>query len=110
MMDLKIFGFVLVATVVESFGDAIVRLGIGQSAWLPRSGYFMAGAALLFCYGLSLNLAPIEFHRVVGIYIATLVVVWQVVNRIVFRIAPEPPVLLGGALIVVGGLIISFWR
>jgi small multidrug resistance family-3 protein len=35
---------------------------------------------MLFDYGVSLNLAPIEFHRVVGMYIATLFVVWRIVN------------------------------
>src|SRR5580704_4926054 len=100
-MDVRIFLFLIVATSLETFGDAIVRIGIGQTAWLPRSGLFLAGAILLFGYGLSLNLAPIEFNRVVGLYIATLFVVWQIVNLIVFRTPPDAPVLLGGVLIVV---------
>src|SRR5271163_2359328 len=108
-MDVKIFLFLIVATTLETFGDAIVRIGIGQTAWLPRSGLFLSGAVLLFGYGLSLNLAPIEFNRVVGLYIATLFIVWQVVNLIVFRSPPGPPVWLGGLLFVVGGLIVTFW-
>jgi hypothetical protein len=64
---------------------------------------------LLFGYGLSLNLAPIEFNRVVGLYIATLFIMWQVVNLIVFRSLPGLPVWFGGALIVAGGLIVTFW-
>jgi hypothetical protein len=109
-MDVKIFLFLIVATALETFGDAIVRIGIGQTAWLPRSGLFLAGALLLFGYGVSLNLAPIEFSRVVGLYIATLFIMWQVVNLIVFRSPPGMPVLLGGALIVVGGLVVTFWE
>lgn len=109
-MDVKIFLFLIVATALETFGDAIVRIGIGQTAWLPRSGLFLAGAFLLFGYGLSLNLAPIEFSRVVGLYIATLFVMWQVVNLIVFRSPPGVPVLLGGVLIVAGGLVVTFWK
>ena len=108
-MDVRIFAFLLVATTLETFGDAIVRIGIGKTAWLPRSALFLAGAVLLFGYGLSLNLAPIEFSRVVGLYIATLFVVWQIVNLIVFRSPPAIPVWLGGALIVAGGLIVTFW-
>ncbi len=108
-MDVRIFLFLLVATSLETFGDAIVRIGIGQTAWLPRGALFLAGAVLLFGYGLSLNLAPIEFNRVVGLYIATLFVVWQVVNLIVFRAPPAMPVWFGGALIVLGGLIVTFW-
>jgi hypothetical protein len=109
-MDVKIFLFLIVATALETFGDAVVRIGIGQTAWLPRSGLFLAGAVLLFGYGVSLNLAPIEFNRVVGLYIAILFVMWQVVNLIVFRSPPGMPVLLGGALIVVGGLVVTFWE
>lgn len=109
-MDVKIFLFLIVATTLETFGDALVRIGIGQTAWLPRSGLFAAGALLLFGYGVSLNLAPIEFNRVVGLYIATLFIVWQIVNLIVFRDPPAAPVLLGGVLIVAGGLIVTFWK
>jgi hypothetical protein len=109
-MDFKIFWFLLAATSLETFGDAIVRMGIGQTAWLPRSALFLAGAVLLFGYGLSLNLAPIEFSRVVGLYIATLFIMWQLINLIVFRSPPGMPVLFGGLLIVVGGLIVTFWE
>ena len=109
-MDVKIFLFLIAATTLETFGDAIVRIGIGQTAWLPRSGLFLAGALLLFGYGVSLNLAPIEFNRVVGLYIAILFVTWQLVNLIVFRSPPGVPVLVGGALIVAGGLVVTFWE
>jgi small multidrug resistance family-3 protein len=109
-MDPKVFLFLIVATTLETFGDAIVRLGIQQDAWLQRIGLFMVGAILLFGYGLSLNIPPIEFSRVVGLYIATLFIVWQIVNLIVFHTCPELSVLAGGALIVSGGLIVTFWK
>jgi hypothetical protein len=108
-MDIRIFLFLILATSLETFGDAIVRIGIGQTAWLPRGALFLAGAILLFGYGLSLNLAPVEFNRVVGLYVAILFIVWQIVNLIVFRTLPDMPILAGGALIVVGGLIVTFW-
>jgi hypothetical protein len=109
-MNLTIFLFLLIATTLETCGDAIIRIGLAQSAWLPRGGLFVAGALLLLGYGVSLNLAPIEFSRVVGLYIATLFVVWQIVNLIVFRTFPELSVLAGGALIVTGGFVVTFWR
>jgi len=104
----KAFAFLLAATMAEATGDALIRLGLGEHPW-RRAVLFVAGAGLLFSYGLSLNLAPIEFRRVVGLYIATLFVVWQVVNFLFFRTMPTPLVVLGGAMIVVGGLIVSFW-
>jgi len=110
MDKLVIFGFLVLATSCEAVGDAIVRMGLQQQALPARIGLFAAGATLLFGYGLSLNLAPLEFGRVVGLYIATLFVVWQIVNFIAFRSVPTLPVLAGGALIILGGLIVSFWQ
>jgi small multidrug resistance family-3 protein len=75
-----------------------------------RLGLMLAGAVLLWGYGFSLNLAPVEFRQVVGLYIATLFVVWQIINFIVFRTAPHLPILVGGSLIVIGGLIVTFWK
>jgi small multidrug resistance family-3 protein len=100
----------LIATVLEASGDAVVRLAIYDHVGLIRMGLFLAGAALLLGYGSFLNLAPLDFGRVVGLYIATLFVVWQVVNAIVFRSLPTMPVLVGGALVIAGGAIISFWK
>lgn len=68
----------------------------------------LAGTALLFGYGFSLNLAPVEFRQVVGLYVATLFVVWQVINFLVFRTSPNLPVLVGGTLVVAGGLLSRF--
>jgi len=106
---LTIVGFLILATVLEVTGDAIIRLGLGRSVVAVKGAYFAAGAVLLFGYGLSLNLAPIEFPRVAGIYIATLFIVWQVISFLVFRSTPLP-ILLGGSLIVFGGLIVAFWN
>ena len=76
---------------------------------MQRVGLFLAGAVLLFGYGLTLNLAPIEFGRVIGIYIATLFVVWQIVSFVAFRSVPSLPILAGGVLILAGGSIVAFW-
>jgi small multidrug resistance family-3 protein len=107
---LSALGFLLVATTLEVSGDAIVRLAIYNHFGLIRLGLMLAGAALLFGYGFSLNLAPVEFRQVVGLYIATLFVVWQVINFFVFRTGPTLPILVGGSLIVAGGLVVTFWN
>jgi hypothetical protein len=109
-MDIKIFLFLIVATSLETAGDAIVRMGMSQTAWPLRGGLFLAGAGLLFGYGYCVNLPPVEFGRIVGLYIATLFIVWQVTNFVVFGSLPNMPVWLGGTLIVIGGLIVTFWK
>jgi small multidrug resistance family-3 protein len=100
----------LLATALEVSGDAVVRAAIYNHTGVLRIALFLAGAALLFGYGSFLNLAPFEFGRVVGLYIATLFVVWQVINFIAFRSVPTLPILAGGALVVAGGAIITFWQ
>ena len=107
---LIIIGLLIVATTLEVTGDAIIRMGLGEKAAAAKGAYFLAGAVLLFGYGLSLNLAPIEFHRVAGIYIATLFIVWQIISFLVFKSVPTTPILAGGALIVIGGAIVAFWN
>jgi hypothetical protein len=102
--------FLIIATLLEAGGDAIVRMAIYDHAGIVRVALFFTGAALLFGYGTFLNLAPLEFGRVVGLYLATLFVVWQVINFVAFKAVPTLPILVGGALVVAGGAIITFWR
>jgi small multidrug resistance family-3 protein len=109
---LQAIGFLLVATILEVSGDAIIRIALHNHAGVSalRIGLFVLGAALVFGYATFLNLAPLEFREVVGLYIATLFVVWQAINFAFFRTLPTLPVLVGGALIVTGGLLVSFWK
>ena len=108
--DMPILLLLVIATTLEVTGDAIIRKSLFEHQGLARIGLFLAGAALLAGYGTFLNLAPLEFGKVVGLYIATLFVVWQVITFFAFRTLPTVPVMLGGTLIVAGGLIVSFWK
>lgn len=100
----------LIATTLEVCGDATVRIAIYNNVGPWRVVLLLAGALLLLGYGWFLNLAPVEFGRIVGLYIATLFVVWQVINFAVFRTLPGLPMWVGGGLIIAGGLIVTFWR
>ena len=100
----------LIATLLEVSGDAVVRTAIYNHAGSARVGLFVVGATLLLGYGTFLNLAPLEFGQVVGLYIATLFVVWQVINFVAFRELPTLPVILGGSLIIAGGVLVTFWK
>lgn len=110
MKYLLVFGFLIVATTLESFGDATVRIGLCNRSGMGQFAVLVGGGILLFGYGLMLNLAPLPFERVVGLYIAMLFCVWQVVTFVTFRTTPTWPILAGGALIVAGGLLVTFWR
>lgn len=106
---LGVWAFLIAATAMEASGDALVRVGLFEKTGAIRVGTLVGGAALLFGYGVALNLTPLPFERVVGLYIATLFVVWQVVSFVTFRTMPSVPILIGGTLIVVGGLLVTFW-
>jgi hypothetical protein len=106
---LSVWAFLIAATAMEASGDAVVRIGLFEKTGAVRVGVLAAGAALLFGYGVLLNLTPLPFERVVGLYIATLFLVWQVVAFFTFRTIPSAPVAIGGMLIVVGGLLVTFW-
>jgi hypothetical protein len=107
---MKIFLFVFAATVFEAAGDAIVRIALHHQSWSVRIGLFLLGYTLLALYGTSLNLAPVEFAAVTGMYVATLFVVFQIANFVFFGALPTPAVLVGGAFIVTGGLTVALWR
>ena len=109
---LQAIAFLIAATILEVSGDAIIRIALHNHAGLTaaRIGLFSLGAALVFGYGTLLNLAPLEFREVVGLYIATLFIVWQAINFAFFRTIPTLPILVGGVLIVAGGAIVSFWK
>ncbi len=107
---MKIFLFVLLATILEATGDAVVRIALHQNNLSARLGLFLCGAVTLTLYGTSLNMAPVEFAQVTGIYIATLFVVFQISNYLFFRALPTTPVFIGGGFIVAGGLIVGLWK
>lgn len=104
------FVLLVIATLLEVSGDAIVRMAIYNHIGWVRIGLFLTGAALLLGYGSFLNLAPLEFGQVVGLYIAILFVVWQMINFIAFRALPTAPILVGGSLVIAGGAVITFWK
>ena len=100
--------FILIATTFEVSGDAVVRMAIYKHSGLIRIGLMLIGAMLLFIYGFSLNLAPVGFGQLVGLYIATLFIVWQIINFIAFHTLPTLPIVIGGLFVITGGMIITF--
>ncbi len=107
---MKIFLFILLATVLEAIGDAVLRMALHTGTTPARVGLFAVGALLLTGYGTSLNLAPEDFGTVTGLYVAMVFLCFQVTNYLFFRALPTSGTLAGGALIVGGGAIVYWWR
>jgi small multidrug resistance family-3 protein len=108
---MKILAYVVAATIFEAVGDAVMRVALRTPYALPgRIVLFALASFLLAMYGLFLNLAPVEFATVTGIYLASLFVAFQIVNFLFFRHVPSAGVLVGGTFIVAGAAIIYFWK
>jgi|ERR1035441_43294 small multidrug resistance family-3 protein len=97
----------VLAALLEAGGDALVRLGLRSSGTAPRLLFFLAGAAVLFLYGFAVNTPPWDFGRLLGLYVVFFFLFAQVISWAVFHQRPGVAVLIGGAFIAVGGIIIS---
>lgn len=98
------------AAVLEAGGDAIVRRGLHADRPVARLVLILVGGVVLMTYGVTVNLPPWDFGRLLGIYVTLFFLVAQVINLVAFGVTPPMPVLLGGALIVAGGLVMTFWK
>jgi multidrug transporter EmrE-like cation transporter len=108
---MKVLAYVGAATIFEAVGDAVMRVALRSPYALPgRIALFALVSALLTLYGLLLNLAPVEFATVTGVYLGSLFIMFQIVNYIFFGHTPTSGVLLGGGFIVAGAAIIDFWK
>ena len=99
-----------VAAMLEAGGDAIVRTGLHAAALPARIGLLIVGGVVLFSYGVTVNLPPWDFGRLLGVYVTLFFIVAQLINWLGFGLKPTPAILVGGAFIIAGGLTITFWR
>jgi len=107
-------GFALIillfAAVLEAGGDALVRIGLQSPTLAKRFEFMLLGGVVLFSYGVVVNLPKWDFGQLLGIYVTLFFLVAQLINYFSFGQKPTLPILVGGALIMTGGLIISLWR
>jgi drug/metabolite transporter superfamily protein YnfA len=96
-----------VAALLEAGGDALVRRGLHTNMGLARVLFFLVGAAVLFSYGYVVNSPPWKFGDLLGMYVVLFFISAQLISYFVFGTTPGKPLVVGGAFIVAGGLIIS---
>jgi hypothetical protein len=104
------FAVLIVAASLEVFGDACFQSGMYRSEGSMRGVWMVAGAGLLALYGWFVNLPQWDFGKLLGVYVALFFLVAQVVARYRFQQTPTMPIYVGGGLIVMGGLVITFWK
>jgi small multidrug resistance family-3 protein len=99
------------AATLEAGGDAIARTALhSQAIPMVRLGLFAAAALVLFVYGVTVNLPPWDFGKLLGVYVSLFFVVAQVINFFAFGTKPTLPIIAGGALILAGGMLMTFWK
>ncbi len=108
--NIGILAVLTLAAILEAGGDALVRSGLHAPVLATRIAFMAAGALVLFTYGVTVNLPPWDFGRLLGVYVALFFVVAQAINLFAFGIKPGLPIVAGGLLIISGGLLITFWR
>ncbi len=99
----------LVAAFLEAYGDSSFQTALYRSSGMTRALAVLSGAASLAAYGLVVNTPRWDFGRLLGVYVVLFFVLAQVLARVRFGQTPTWPVFAGGALIVAGGAVISFW-
>jgi small multidrug resistance family-3 protein len=97
----------LLAALLEAGGDALVRSALHTSATATRLAFFALGAVVLFSYGYVVNKPAWDFGRLLGIYVVFFFVVAQVISWLVFNQRPTTAIVVGGAFIVAGGVVMS---
>ena len=105
-MNVRTLILLVLAAALEVGGDALIRGGLQRRGAL----LLLSGAATLVIYGFMVNMTKLDFSRLMGIYIVIFFLVAQAVAVLVFREEIELPVMAGGGLVVLGGIIMTVFR
>jgi hypothetical protein len=97
----------LIAALLEAYGDSCFQAGLYRSSGISRMLAFVLGAASLVSYGLVVNAPRWEFGNLLGVYVVFFFLCAQIIARVKFGQVPSTPVIIGGALIVAGGIVIT---
>lgn len=97
----------LLAAVFEAGGDALMRVGLKQHTGAARWLFLVAGAIVLTVYGLTVNVPDWDFGKLLGLYVVFFFLIAQLLSWLVFHQTPTTSTLIGGALIALGGVVLS---
>jgi small multidrug resistance family-3 protein len=97
----------LIAALLEAGGDALIRSALQTSTGTARVLLFALGAIVLCLYGYAVNRPPWDFGRLIGVYVVFFFLVAQAIAWLVFNQRPAAPMVVGGAFVIAGGVIMS---
>jgi len=96
-----------IAAFLEAYGDSCFQSALYRASGASRILAFAGGALSLAAYGLVVNAPRWEFGKLLGVYVVLFFLLAQIVARLKFGQAPTLSILIGGALICLGGVVIS---
>ena len=93
-----------VAALFEVGGDALIRAGLrGKGAWLIAIGFVILGS-----YGLVVNQIPVDFSKLLGVYVGLFALVSILFGKLMFSEVIPTSTWLGLGIVVVGSLVIQW--
>jgi len=104
------FAVLAIAAFLEVYGDACFAAGLNHATGSRRFLWFLAGTCVLAGYSLFLNSSQVDFGKLLGVYVVLFFLIAQLVAKVQFHKSRTTPIMAGGALIVAGGLVITFWK
>ena len=99
LVDLLIL---VAAATFEVAGDAMIRSGLRGRGAL----FVVIGIAVVGVYGL-VDLVPVDFSKLIGVYVAVFAVVGVLVGKLVFHESVPPSTWLGLTVIVAGAAVVQ---
>ena|GEM_PF-342964 len=94
----------LFAAVFEVAGDALIRAGLrGKVIWLVVLGFSALGS-----YGLVLNQIPLDFSKLLGVYVALFALVSVLFGKFLFHELIASSTWLGLCVVLLGSAIIQW--
>ena len=99
-----------IAAFLEAYGDSFFQVGFYRAPNYGRLAAIVLGIIILGCYGALVNGPRWDFGQMLGVYVVFFFLMAQLLNRVRFGQAPTVPVYAGGALIVAGGAVMTFWK
>jgi small multidrug resistance family-3 protein len=97
----------LCAAFLEVGGDALMRVGLRSPTHTRAALFYLLGGLVLTFYGYTVNAPNWDFGRLLGVYVAYIFVVAQLISWLGFGQKPTPMILMGGTLIIIGGCVVS---
>ena len=88
----------LLAALFEVGGDALIRVGLRSHGYL----FVLLGFGILGSYGLVLNQVPVDFSKLLGVYVGLFAATSVLFGRFVFHEAPALHVWLGAGIVLAG--------